>query len=89
VSRPRIRTLKPEMWADEKVGALTRDARLLFIGLITLADDAGRFRAMPSAILGHVFPYDLDALKKQESTLPAPPAWNGHGELIEDSVIVP
>jgi hypothetical protein len=128
VSRPRIRTLKPEMWADEKIGALSRDARLLFIGLITLADDAGRFRAMPSAILGHVFPYDLDALKKlekwlrelevqhllirytvagniygalagwskhqkinrpQESTLPAPPSWNGHGELIEDSVIVP
>jgi hypothetical protein len=64
VTRPRIRTLKPEMWADEKIGALSRDARLLFVGLITMADDAGRFRALPSAILGHVFPYDEDAAKK-------------------------
>jgi hypothetical protein len=65
-TRPRIRTLKPEMWADEKIGALSRDARLLFVGLVTLADDEGRFRAMPSAILGHVFPYDEDALRKLE-----------------------
>src|SRR5690348_16547850 len=62
--RPRIRSLKPEMWADEKVGCVSRDARLLFVGLITMADDDGRLRAMPAAILGHVFPYDLDALKK-------------------------
>jgi hypothetical protein len=62
--RPRIRTLKPEMWADENVGSVSRDARLLFVGLITMADDHGRLRAMPAAILGHIFPYDLDALKK-------------------------
>jgi hypothetical protein len=66
VTRPRIRTLKPEMWADESIGALSRDARLLFVGLVTLADDSGRFRAMPSAILGHVFPYDEDAMRKLE-----------------------
>jgi hypothetical protein len=64
--RPRIRTLKPEMWADEKIGALTRDARLLFVGLITMADDEGRFRALPSGILGHVFPYDEDASRRLE-----------------------
>lgn len=60
MSRPRIRTLKPEMWADEKVGALSRDARLLFVGLITMADDEGRLRAMLSSIRGFVFPYDED-----------------------------
>lgn len=64
MSRPRIRTLKPECWQDEKIGRLTRDARLLFVGLITLADDEGRFRALPSIILGHVFPYDEDAPKR-------------------------
>lgn len=64
MTRPRIRTLKPETWADEKIGALSRDARLLFIGLITMADDDGRFRALSSAICGHVFPYDDDALKR-------------------------
>lgn len=65
-TRPRIRSLKPEMWADEKIGALSRDARLLFVGLITMADDEGRFRALPSAILGHVFPYDDDAARRLE-----------------------
>lgn len=56
--RPRIRTLKPETWHDEKVGRLTHHARLLFVVLITMADDEGRFRALPSAILGHGYPYD-------------------------------
>lgn len=62
--RLRIRTLKPEVWQDEKVGKLSRDARLLFVGLITLADDDGRFRALDSLVLGHVFPYDTDAPRK-------------------------
>lgn len=60
----RIRTLKPYMWEDEKIGQVTRDARLLFIGLITMADDAGRFRAVPTVIVGHIYPYDRDAGKK-------------------------
>lgn len=60
-TRPRIRTLKPELWQNEKVGDLSHGARLLFVGLITMADDEGRFRARPSVILGHVFPYDVEA----------------------------
>lgn len=56
--RPRIRTIKPEMWADERVGDLSHGARLLFVGLVTMADDEGRVRELPAAILGHVFPYD-------------------------------
>lgn len=62
--RPRIRSLKPEMWADERVGDLTHGARLLFVGLITMADDEGRLRELPAAILGHIFPYDeVSAMK--------------------------
>ena len=64
MSRPRIRTIKPELWADEKIGRISREARLLFIGLVTFADDDGRFRALPSAICGHCFPYDTDAPRK-------------------------
>lgn len=67
--RPRIRTLKPEFWADEKVGALSRDARVLLVGLITMADDEGRLRALPAGLLGHVFPYDLDAPRKLDGWL--------------------
>lgn len=59
--RPRIRTIKPEMWQDEELGRVSRDARLLFTVLISLADDEGRFRALPAVILGHGYPYDPDA----------------------------
>jgi hypothetical protein len=69
MSRPRIRTIKPELWQDEKVGGLGRDARLLFIGLVTMADDAGRLRALPAVVLGHCVPYDTDALRKVEMWL--------------------
>lgn len=61
MSRPRIRSIKPEAQQDERVGDLSRDARcLFFLGLLTLADDEGRLRAMPAAIIGHTFPYDSD-----------------------------
>lgn len=55
---PRIRSLKPEIWQDESIGRLSSWERLLFIGLITMADDEGRLRALPRLILGHVFPHD-------------------------------
>ncbi len=58
MSRPRIRTLKPEMWEDEKIGDISRDARLLFLGLISLADDDGRFRLQPAPLIGKLFPED-------------------------------
>lgn len=62
MSRPRIRTIKPDAWADEKLGGRTsRDGRLLFAVLLTLADDEGRLRDLPAAILGHGYPYDEDA----------------------------
>lgn len=70
--------MKPEVWQDEKVGSVSRDARLLFIGLITMADDAGRFRALPSVILGHAFPYDEDAGRKIKRWL---------NELLEEGLI--
>lgn len=74
---PRIRTVKPEFWADEKVSKLPRDARLLFLGLFNFADDAGRMRGNPMLIRAQVFPYDTDI--DSESLLRA---------LAESSLIV-
>lgn len=54
----RIRSIKPEFWQDELVAGLPMEARLLFIGLISLADDEGRFRANPRFVAAQVFPYD-------------------------------
>lgn len=56
----RIRTIKPEFPKDEIVGAMTRDVRLLFLLLLTLADDEGRFRASAALIRAELFPYDED-----------------------------
>lgn len=60
MSRLRIRTLKPETWEEPDVGALSRDARLLMVGLITMADDDGRWLHLPSKIIGHAYPHDND-----------------------------
>ena len=54
----RIRTLKPEMWGTGDISRLSRDERLLVVGLITMADDDGRFLSAPNAILGHIYPND-------------------------------
>lgn len=58
--RPRIRSVKPEMRHDERYGRLSYPAREAFNGLITMADDEGRFIALTSAIVGHVFQFDAD-----------------------------
>lgn len=54
----RIRTIKPTFWSDLAVAHLRRDARLMLVGLISFADDEGRFLASTSAIAGYVFPHD-------------------------------
>jgi hypothetical protein len=56
----RIRTIKPSFWGDEKVSELSRDARLLMLGLVSLADDEGRFLASHHAIAGYIYPNDHD-----------------------------
>lgn len=53
----RIRSIKPELWQDEQLGQLPIHAQLLFIGLISHADDEGRLRGNPLLIGAQVFPY--------------------------------
>lgn len=55
---PRIRTLKPEIWQSPQVMRLHHSARLLFIGLITQADDQGRGSAEPLKIRATIYPCD-------------------------------
>ncbi len=54
----RIRSLKPSVWTDERFIDLSRDARLLFIGMVSQADDDGRFVASGAALIGALFPHD-------------------------------
>ena len=56
----RIRSIKPEFFSDEKLARVSRESRLLFIGLWTVAcDDYGVSRAHPG-FLKQIFPYDND-----------------------------
>jgi hypothetical protein len=57
----RIRTIKPEFPQSETMGKVSRDARLLFIQLWTLADDSGRARAASRMLASLLYPYDDDA----------------------------
>lgn len=74
----RIRTLKPEFWSDEKLSECSLSARLLFIGLISFADDAGRMEFSPHRIRMQVFP--CGSVKPRELTAML-------GELTERSLI--
>ena len=57
----RIRSIKPETPQSESMGRVSRDARLLFIMLWTLADDSGRLRGSSRMLASLLFPYDNDA----------------------------
>lgn len=65
----RIRTIKPKFWDDIKIGRLPRDARLLFIGLWTFADDLGVVIADPLWLKAKIFPYDQIQLQQLDAWL--------------------
>lgn len=60
---PRIRTIKPELWQDEKLAVLDPLTRLVFLGLISMADDAGRLVDNVKSIDGFIFPETEDSAK--------------------------
>lgn len=66
----RIRSIKPQFFADDHLGALDPRARLLFIGLWCAADGHGRLEDRPRRLAAQILPYDdvdidglLDALQ--------------------------
>jgi len=59
----RIRTIKPEFPHSESMGRVSRESRLCFILLWTIADDAGRLRGNSRMLASLLYPYDDDAKK--------------------------
>lgn len=55
---PRIRTIKPEFFSHEYLAGKSAHARLLAIGLLTLADCKGRLRWVPMQVHAQVFPWE-------------------------------
>lgn len=66
---PRIRSLKPEFWADEKLSLLDALTRLVFLGLISMADDAGRLVDNVKLLDGQLFPNTDDTCREPLDTL--------------------
>lgn len=54
----RIRSIKPEFFTDEHVADLPALDRLVFIGLWTIADKAGRLEDRPKRIKALLLPYE-------------------------------
>ena len=53
----RIRTIKPAFWDDSKIAKLSRDARLLYIGMWSFCDDIGVVIGESIWLKSKVFPY--------------------------------
>ena len=66
---PRIRSIKPEFWADEKLSLLDPLTRLVFLGLICMADDAGRLVDNVKLLDGQLFPATDDTVSSSLETL--------------------
>jgi hypothetical protein len=65
----RIRTIKPEFPQSESMGKVSRESRLCFILLWTLADDAGRLRGNSRMLASLLYPYDTDAARLMDKWL--------------------
>ncbi|GAI97406.1 unnamed protein product, partial [marine sediment metagenome] len=55
---PRRRMIDPDFWNDGRVKRLSPTERLLFIGMVSHADDEGRLLADPAFLRSKIFPYD-------------------------------
>ena len=54
----RKRMIDPSIWTNEKIGECSFLERLLYIGLISQADDSGRGKANTKWLKAVLFPYD-------------------------------
>lgn len=50
--------IDPSIWQDEEFGSLSPNAKILFIGLFSNADDEGRIRANEAYLKSTIFMYD-------------------------------
>lgn len=58
--------IKPKFWDDTKIGRLTRDARLLYIGLWNFSDDIGIVIGDSVWLKSKIFPYDQIQIQQFE-----------------------
>lgn len=62
----RIRQVKPAFWTDARIAALPAPARLFYIGLWMVADDAGWLRWDASQIANELYGYESRKRREKE-----------------------
>lgn len=67
----RIRSVKPEFWADEKLGPASPLTRLVYMGLWSIADDMGRMVDSVKQIDAFLFAYTDDTCREALDELAA------------------
>jgi hypothetical protein len=67
----RIRTVKPEFWPDEKLSVQVALARLVALGLISMADDVGRLHDNVKIIDAFIFPNTDETSREAIASLSA------------------
>jgi hypothetical protein len=72
----RIRSLKPDFFKDEDLGALPFWVRLLYEGLWLFADREGRLENRPIKLKAEIFPYDKVDVSKGLKLLSQPKVFN-------------
>ena len=55
---PRMRNIKPDFFKDEDLSYLPFEARIIFAGLLCLADREGRLEYRPKRIKVEIMPFD-------------------------------
>jgi hypothetical protein len=65
----RKRMIHRDLWQSYDIAKCSYRQRLLFIGLITIADDEGRLKAEETILQGEIFPYDNLSRKLIKSDL--------------------
>ncbi len=66
---PRIRCIKPEFFSDEKLSPLDPTTRLVFLGLVSMADDFGRLLDNEKIIDAFIFPNSSENCRESLATL--------------------
>ena len=66
----RIRCIKPDFWKDHSLAtSLSRDARLLYIGMWNFSDDHGVIEGPSERVKAEIFPYESVNIRKLLSEL--------------------
>ncbi len=65
----RKRMLEPSIWDDRDVRSCSRDERLLFIAMVSMADDYGHITGDPAQLRKFAFGYDDDILTGDVETM--------------------